>query len=171
MRALDRLLDVGAEQLFQPLDRIGGHLARPLGSKLAAERTRDIDIGERRAADIGEQRRGALALGLLEHQIVAREPERIAGNFERHALVIAEAKPARGIDVPLRHAGAKASLPSASTLVETVTMTARACSAPLAVSTVMPPRGCVLMRVTGEASCTFRPSASFASSAPKPCRQ
>ena len=52
MRALDRLFHVRAEQLVEPFGREGRHLARALRTELAAERSCNIDIGERGTADI-----------------------------------------------------------------------------------------------------------------------
>ena len=77
--ALDRALDVGAEQRRQPVAREVDHrglaLARPArGRNLPPTST----SAERRARHIGEQRGGARAGRLLEHQVVALQAERIA---------------------------------------------------------------------------------------------
>ena len=74
-----RLLHVGAEQPAEPFHGELDHRLVALRGEIAAEPAADLDHRQRRAADVGEQRRGARARRLLEHQIVALQAERIAG--------------------------------------------------------------------------------------------
>ena len=58
-----------------------------------------------RPGDVGEDGRGAVAVGFLEHQLVALQPERIAGQFQRDVVVAAELELGGGVELALRQVG------------------------------------------------------------------
>ncbi len=90
LRAPHRLLHVGAEQPAEPFHRELDHRLVALLGEIAAELAADRNHRQRRAADIGEQRSGARAGRFLEHQIVALQAERIAGQLQRDVIEAAE---------------------------------------------------------------------------------
>ena len=96
--ARDCVCDAGAEQRRQPLAREIEHGRLALGRQLAAESARHLDQMQVAAGYSAEQRRGARARRLLEHQIVALQIERIARHQQRDMVVAAEREIVRGLE-------------------------------------------------------------------------
>ena len=65
---------------------------------------------ERRAGHIGEQRGGACAARLLEHQIVVAQLQRIARELERDVVVAAERELGERVELALRQCGTELDL-------------------------------------------------------------
>src|SRR4029077_11026357 len=88
--ALDRILYVGAVETAEPGGGKINHRRLALGRELAAESTTHVDHAYRGAAHVGEDRGSLPAPALLEHQLIGTQPERIAGQLQRHVIVAAE---------------------------------------------------------------------------------
>ncbi len=89
---LHRIGDIAAEQLAEPFPGKGDHGRLALRREIAAEGSGDVDRAQRGAADIGIEQGGARRLALLDQDVVARKPERIAGQLQRDVIVAAEAE-------------------------------------------------------------------------------
>ena len=102
---LHRIGDVAAEQFADPLPGEGDHRCLALRREIAAERAGDVDRAERGAADIGVEQGGARRVALLDQDVVAGKPERIAGQLQRDVIVAAEAEFCGRIDHALGNFG------------------------------------------------------------------
>ena len=123
------------------------------------------------AADIGVQQRGPRRIALLDDDVVARKPERIARHLQRDPVIAAEAQVwPRHRAVRFGMSGVNLILPAASTLLDTVMMAARAAILPAGVSTVTS-RLLQAMRLAGVDSDSGTCSPSLAIRVPSPWRQ
>jgi len=111
MRALDRPLQVGAEQPCEPVDCERLHGGFAILGEIGCQLARDLDHGKPRARHIAEHGRGARVDRFLEYELVALQPERISGKLDRHVLVAAEAKLADRLGVARGQAGLELDLP------------------------------------------------------------
>src|SRR5260370_298748 len=111
MRALDRPLQVGAEQPAKPIDCERLHGGFAILGEIGCQLARDLDHGKPRARHIAEHGRGARVDRFLEYELVALQSERIAGKLDRHVLVAAEAKLADRLGVARGQAGLELDLP------------------------------------------------------------
>ena len=115
--------------------------------------------------------RGAVAL--LEHELVGPQPERIAGQLERDVVVAAELELGGGIELALGQVGRELDLAGGQHVGRHrddggagVDAAARGLDLDAAAA-----RRPVDARDRRRRAATGKPAASFASSAPKPCRQ
>ena len=101
VRALDRLLHVRAVKAREPvggeIDHRGFAVRREFAAEFPATSIRQSCVPETLARIAAV----CASAGLLEHEIVALEPERIAGEFERDVIVAAERKLAERFELAL----------------------------------------------------------------------
>src|SRR5215471_14854673 len=87
MRAFDCLLDLGAEQTREPVDRERRHGGLALPGKVGPEIAGDFDETKARAGDVGEQSGAARTRCFLEYEVVALQSERVAGKLDCDVIV------------------------------------------------------------------------------------
>ena len=102
VRPLDRFLHFRAVEAGKPFGGEIDHGGFALRGQFAAERAGHFDQAKVRAGDIGENRCSVRIGRFLEHQIVALEAERIAGEFERDVVVAAERQLGECVEMPFR---------------------------------------------------------------------
>src|SRR5262249_38860739 len=140
-----------------------------LRRKITAETARHVDHAQRRARHVGEHGGGRLSAPFSNTRSALARPSGLPGGPSAMWSSLPSDSPATAPLFAWGASGKNVMPPAAITLVETVTMAARAVSVPLAVSTASARR--VSIDFTGVANCTGTPSASVASSAPRPWRQ
>src|SRR6266487_1544869 len=92
MRAPDRLLHLGTVEAGEPVERKRHHCRLSLRGETGPKPASHIDEAKLRPREVREQRRRALAHGLLKHQIIALQAQRVACEFDRHVVIAAEPK-------------------------------------------------------------------------------
>src|SRR6266536_3784144 len=80
MRAPDRLLHLGTVEAGEPVERKRHRCRLSLRGETGPEPASHIDKAKLRPREVREQRRGALAHGLLKHQIIALQAQSPRGH-------------------------------------------------------------------------------------------